>query len=117
MAHTELHHQVVAWHALAHLVVGAVALLPHQLLLLADSGAVLAALPPVPLLRKVPLRARAALSGAVGTAVALDSSAWWALVAQVQLERHRISMLVLMGLHIMDGPGNRSSEELRRGMT
>lgn len=117
MAYAELHHQVVAGHALAHLVMGGVALLPHQLLLLADCRAILAALTPVPLLRKVPLRTWAALSAALAIAVTADRCARWALVAQMKLKSHRVSMLVLVRLHVMKGPGNGGSEKLRRERT
>lgn len=104
---------MVAGHALAHLVMGGVALLPHQLLLLADSRAVLAALTPVPLLGKVPLWARAALCASLTIAVVADRRAGRALVAQVKLKSLWVSMLVLERLHILEGPGNGGSEKLR----
>lgn len=78
----ELHGEVVPRYALAEAVVSAVTLPLDKLPLLADGGAVLAALAPVPLLGKVPLRTRRAHGGRVRRAVTFHRRAWGTLITQ-----------------------------------
>ena len=76
-------------------------------------GAVLAGVPPVPVLCIVPLGAGLALCGAVRGAVLLHGHAGGALVTQQQLRGHGVTVLVLRGLGLqLERPGEGGSEEL-----
>lgn len=112
MSDAELHHQEIPLDALAETVMRAVALPTHQLPLLADGGAVLAGVAPVPLLREVAVRARRAHGERIRGAVLLDSRSRGALVTQVHLEGGGVQVLVLGWGHLVECPGEGDSEQL-----
>lgn len=74
----------------------------------------MARVPPVPVLGKMPLGTGLALGRRGGRAVSLHGRAGRTLVAQQDVGRDGLAVLVL-GRHgrLLEGPGERSREELR----
>lgn len=77
-------------------------------------GTVLTRVPPVPVLSKMPLGTGLALCGRVGGAVLCHGRARRTLVAQEELRRHGVTVLVLRRYgRLLEGPGERRCEELQ----
>lgn len=77
-------------------------------------GAVLAFLPPVPVLGEMPVRTGLALCGHVGSAVSFHRCARWALVTREERGCRGVTVLVrwLFSL-LLKGPGERSCQKLQ----
>lgn len=106
VGYAELHSEVVSLYTLAESVVCGVTLPLDELSLLADGGAVLAALAPVPLLSKAPLRTRSAHGGRVRRAVTFHRCAWGTLITQQELRGHGVTVLVPGGFVVSPGEGH-----------
>lgn len=93
-------------------VVCAVTLLLYKLPFLTHRCAVLACLPPMPLLCEMHLWTGLAQCGCMNRTVLLYGRAWWTLVTQKQVRGDGVPVLVLLWhVLLLEGPRKRGCEE------